>query len=132
MQLVSANGAMLATSLKEREKWIPGGKKNKQKFNKWTGKKREEMYGNVLKFPTGTDHLGYFEKNPHPDKISDKDAYYYELYNKASGRENAANKKLVFELMKKELYPKLTKFERELLSLPDVLQEEINRSTDPG
>lgn len=111
MQLILANRALLEAFRKPyKEQWK---KEKKKKFNKWTGKKREEMYGNVLMFPAGADHLKYFEKNPHPDKISDKDALFYELFNKAP----ATGKKMEFELIRQLLDEKLSDFEKELPGL---------------
>lgn len=90
------------------------------------------MYKNVLNYPDGTAHLAYFEKNPHPDRISDRDSVFYEEFNKKSSAWTADHGSLDFNLVRKYQEPNLPDLDKQLLSLPDVLQKEIDKGGEEG
>lgn len=130
MQLILANRAMLEAYQKEINELAEIEKKRRKSFNKWTGEKREKMFENVLKFPEGTAHLDYFEKNPHPDRIGDKELALYDLFHNNATNGVDPGVRLDFEGIKRFLDQNLSDFERELLRLPEVLQNEINNGGD--
>ena len=97
MEMLLANRNLLDNLLnKNYEAYLQMPDLSKE-YNKWTGEKREKMYENVLKFPEGTAHLDYFEKNPHQDRIPDKDLAMYELFNPNSSKTNELAEKFDFE-----------------------------------
>lgn len=130
MHLFLINPGLLRAYLHETNDLAENEKAYRKGFNKWTGKSRMSMYENALKYPKGDKHLEYFVNNPHPEIFSDSRSFLFEAFNEPINKNNYLTKRIEFENVKRLLGPKLSEFERELLSLPDVLQKEIDASSD--
>ncbi len=80
----------------------------------------------VLTFPEETNHLKYFENNPHPDKISDEILAYSELFDRKDLNGDWRQKKHDFEMVKNLLWPNLSEKERLIMRLPEKIQLVVN------
>lgn len=88
------------------------------------------IYANLLTFPEGTDHLKYFDANPHPEKIP---ADLLSIWNATPAPDlnpNLLKKQIEFNLVKDALMPKLSDMDKRLMRLPEKMQEWIDNATD--
>lgn len=92
--------------------------------------RKKAIYKNVLTFPQGVDHLKYFEKNPHPERIPDELLAFSELFAKPDLNVNPIQQSIEFNLIKKYLEPNLSDRDRKIMRMPDILQQIIDASTD--
>lgn len=121
MQIILGNRQFLEAYINEFNDLAK--KASRKEFNKWTGARRNLMYENVLKYPKGNKHLEYFVTNPHPDRFSDTESFLFEAFNQPSQANSALSKIIEFENIRRFLDPKLSEFERELLSPPGCAAE---------
>lgn len=92
--------------------------------------RKKGIYKNILTFPKGTDHLKYFEKNPHPDKIPDELLVYNDLFANSSLNVSSFRRKLDFDMVSKFLEPDLSSIDKRILRMPEKLQKMIDNATD--
>lgn len=86
----------------------------------------KEIYKNVLTFPKGTEHLKYFEKNPHPDRIPDNELAIYEAMPKVDLNVNLLQRLMEYNLVKKYLAPKLGGIDQKIIRMPEKMQKMID------
>lgn len=89
------------------------------------------VYEKTLEFPSGQEHLKYFDHNPHPDKIPDESLLFAEPFLKKDLNTPLLEKRLQFQLVKDKLWPSLTDKERKILLLPEKLNQFISLVDNP-
>lgn len=87
------------------------------------------IYKNVLSYPTGTDHFKYFEKIPHPERLSPELQGIYESQPGRDLNPKLALMQMEFERVKSKLESNLSDIDIKIMRLPEILEEmktEIN------
>lgn len=90
----------------------------------------KSIYSNVLIFPQGTEHLKYFEKNPHPDRFPPELQDFMNLYGTDDLNISTLQRQMEFDRVKKSLKSKLSETDERLLVLPAAVQGLLDKEED--